>query len=286
MHIILGGTGRVGSAVARHLLDRGEPVTVVTRDPEHASDLEAAGANVAAADLQDLARLRDLLRSGRRAFLLNPPATPDTDTDVVERANVAAILEALDGSGLEKVVAASTYGARPGERCGDLTVLHELEQGLMAQAVPAAINRGAYYMSNWSGLLDEIRETGTLNSFFPEDLQIPMVAPQDVGEAAARRMMGPVADVGLRHVEGPRRYTPPDVADAFAEALDRSVVVKVVARERWEEIFRQLGFSDPAAKSYACMTGTVVDGTELPTDPEPGPTSLHAYIGGVVSAAH
>ncbi|MCC0030425.1 MAG: hypothetical protein H6891_09455 [Brucellaceae bacterium] len=46
------------------------------------------------------------------------------DTDAEERETVDAIVGALAGSGLEKVVAASTYGARPGERCGDLTVLH------------------------------------------------------------------------------------------------------------------------------------------------------------------
>ena len=33
MHIILGGTGHMGSATARALLDKGEPVTIVTRDP-------------------------------------------------------------------------------------------------------------------------------------------------------------------------------------------------------------------------------------------------------------
>lgn len=284
MHIVLGGTGRVGSAVAQQLLARSEPVTVVTRDAAHASHLEADGALVATADVRDVSRLRDILRYGRRAFLLNPPAAPDTDTNVVERANVAAILEAMNGSGLEKVVAASTYGARPGERCGDLTVLHELEQGLKAQAVPVAINRGAYYLSNWSGMLDTVREAGTLMSFFPEDLAIPMVAPQDLGEVAARRMLSPPFDVEMRHVEGPRRYTPRDVANAFADALDRSVAVEVIARERWEETFRQLGFSASAAEAYSCMTGTVVDGTDSQSDPERGPTSLDSYIREVVSA--
>lgn len=40
-----------------------------------------------------------------RACLLSPLADPATDIDAEERANVAVILEALHGSGLEKVVA-------------------------------------------------------------------------------------------------------------------------------------------------------------------------------------
>jgi uncharacterized protein YbjT (DUF2867 family) len=36
MHVILGATGHVGSAVAMALLDHREPVTVVTRDERRA----------------------------------------------------------------------------------------------------------------------------------------------------------------------------------------------------------------------------------------------------------
>lgn len=47
----------------------------------------------------------------------------------MERQALALIVQALDGSGLEKTVAASTGGARAGERPGDLNTLWELEQG-------------------------------------------------------------------------------------------------------------------------------------------------------------
>lgn len=286
MHIILGGTGQVGSATAHALLKRGEPVTIITRDADHGSDLKAAGACIAVADVRDVAGLREAFRAGTRAFLLNPPAAHTSDTDAEERANVVAIVEALDGSGLEKVVAASTYGARPGERCGDLTVLHEFERRLKAQSIPTAINRGAYYMSNWGGMLDVVRGSGKLPSFFPADTALPMVAPEDLGEAAARRLLEPASDTDLRYVEGPEHYTPRDVADAFSEALEMTVEVAAIPREAWEETFIQFGFSEAAAQSYACMTRTVVDGeAEKPDDPERGPTTLRDYIRNVVRAA-
>ncbi|WP_202880480.1 hypothetical protein [Sinorhizobium medicae] len=143
-------------------------------------------------------------RRGRRAFLLNPPADTTKDTDTVERRTAANILVALEGSGLEKVVAASTGGAQPGNRIGDLNVLWELEEGLRRQSIPAAINRGAYYMSNWDDLLDVVRRDGVLPTMFPEDTVIPMVAPRDLGEAAAERLLSSVNDVGVWYVEGPR----------------------------------------------------------------------------------
>lgn len=51
MHLIVGGTGALGSAVARRLLAAGEPVRVMTRAPERAGGLAAAGAEVVRGDL-------------------------------------------------------------------------------------------------------------------------------------------------------------------------------------------------------------------------------------------
>ncbi|WP_199320489.1 SDR family oxidoreductase [Leptolyngbya sp. FACHB-261] len=153
MHIILGGTGNVGSAAARALLKRREPVLVVTRDPSKAEGLRRDGADVAVADVHDVETLRSIFRQGRRLFLLNPPAAPCSDTATEERRSLAAILSAISGTGLEKIVAESTYGAKPGERIGDLDVLYEMEQALTAQPVPTTIIRAAYYMSNWRASL-------------------------------------------------------------------------------------------------------------------------------------
>ena len=75
-----------------------------------------------------------------------------------------------------------------------------------------AVNRGAYYLSNWDGSVTSVRESGVLPSMLPADLVLPMVAPADVGVAAADRLLSSVADVGLEHVEGPQRYSPADVS--------------------------------------------------------------------------
>ncbi|KRC86106.1 NmrA family transcriptional regulator [Achromobacter sp. Root83] len=279
MYIIMGGTGHVGSATAQALLARGAPVTIVTRRAARAAHWRALGADIVEADAEDVASLRAAFRRGRRAFLLNPPADPSTDTDTVERRTVANILAALQDAGLEKVVAESTGGAQPGSRIGDLSVLWELEEGLRKQALPSAINRAAYYMSNWDGLLETARESGRLPTLFPADLPIPMVAPDDLGVAAAARLISGVEDDGIRYVEGPRRYTPNDVARAFQEALGRPVEVEVIPRDQWKLAFLNQGFSEAAAKSYARMTEAVVDsGFDLSDDPLRGTTALEDYV--------
>lgn len=279
MYVIMGGTGHVGSATTTELLRRGEAVAIVTRHAAGAADWRARGAEVVEADVKDVSALRAAFRRGKRALLLNPPADIAKDTDKVERHTVANILAALDGSGLEKVVAVSTGGAQPGDRLGDLNVLWELEEGLRRQGIPAAINRGGYYMSNWDSLLDVVRRDGVLPTMFPADLEIPMVAPRDLGQAAVERLLSPVEDVEVRYIEGPKRYSPADVAEAFSSALGRSVVLSVIPRGEWKNTFLQLGFSDAAATSYERMTAVCVDsGFDLVDDSWRGSTSLEAYI--------
>lgn len=282
MHTIVGATGHVGSALAEALIRSGEPVTVVTHDAGKRTGWERRGATVAVADVHDVARLREVFRAGRRVFLLNPPADVAGDTDGAERESVRCLLEALDGSGAEQVVALSTMGVQPGDRLGDLNVLHELEQGLRAQPIPASVVRGAYYFTNWDLQLGAIRDGGVLTTMLPADLAIPMAAPHDIGRVAARLMTEPSGHRRTVAVEGPERCTARDVAAAFAAALGRDVRVDVVPRERWKTAFRAQGFSAPAAESYARMTATLVDGREFPPPDERGSTTLEDHVAALV----
>jgi uncharacterized protein YbjT (DUF2867 family) len=283
VHIILGGSGHIGSALATALAHNGEPVTIVTRDRSKADSLQQRGIQVAVADVHDSDALRHVFRQGTRLFLLNPPADPSTDTDVEERKSVASILAALDGSGIEKVVAESTYGAQPGERSGDLGVLYEMEQALAAQSIPASIIRGAYYMSNWDAALETARTDGVVQTMFPADFELPMVAPYDIAQVAAGLMIEPVDRTGLYYVEGPERYTPSDVAAAFAASLNRPVELAVTPRDQWTQAFKALGFSEKAADSYAGMTAMTLDRRHpLPDAPVRGSTSLQSYVDALV----
>lgn len=283
MIIILGANGHVGSAAATALLEQDQAVLAVLHSARHEPVWRSRGAETAVVDVHDSDALRAVFQRGRRAFLLNPPGDVAGDTEREELGTVHAIIAALDGSGLEKVVLESTYGAQPGERCGDLNILHEFEQALSRQPIGFAVQRAAYYMSNWDDLLDAAK-AGTLPTMIPADLELPMVAPIDLGRAAARRLLEPARSEYLHYVEGPSRYSPRDVAGAFAKALGTPVKVLVTPREQWVEAFRKLGFSQAAAESYAKMTAVSVDGGfPMPETYERGETTLQAYIDQLVA---
>jgi uncharacterized protein YbjT (DUF2867 family) len=283
--VVLGANGHVGSATATALLASGDRVLAVLHDSNYAEAWRTKGADVAVIDLNDIDALRNVFKSGQRAFLLNPPAPPNSNTDFVEHQTVKAIVAALEGSKLEMVVLESTYGAQPGEALGDLSVLYDFEEALGRQPIPFTVLRAAYYMSNWDALLPAAKK-GEIPTMYPPDVAIPMVAPADLGEEAARLLRGTVGDSAIIYVEGPQRYTSEDVAHAFSVALETNVKLAITPRHDWQAALENQGFSKQAAVAYARMTAISVDGNyDLPRAPVRGHTTLEIYIARLVQRA-
>lgn len=114
---------------------------------------------------------------------------------------------------------------------------------------------------------------------FPADLSIPMVAPADVGEAAATRLLSGIDDTGIRHVEGPARYSSRELAETASQVFGRRIELEVMKRENWKGTFLGFGFSEAAAEAYTRMTEICVEeGFDTPADAVKGSTTLETYI--------
>ena len=137
--------------------------------------------------------------------------------------------------------------------------------------IPAAIDRGAYYFSNWDTSIDSARSDGVVQSMLPG--RPPVADGRTFGPGPHRSPTdaSPIDDTGVVYIEGPGRYTPNDVAAAFAVALDRDVRLDVVPLAQWRDTFRQMGFSDADGDSYTRMTAATVDDVELPVRPRTWP---------------
>jgi len=286
MYVILGATGHVGSVVARKLLQHKEPVTVIVRNDEKGRIWKEQGAEVAVADVNDTESLRQAFKKGRRLFVLNPPAPPNTDTVAGEKKTVQSILAALDGSGVEKVVAQSTYGAQPGEGIGDLGVLYEMEQGIKRLGIPATIVRAAYFMSNWDMSLETARKEGIVYTLYPVDFKLPMVAPEDIGKLEASLLKEPAEVTGMRFVEGPEFYNAADVAAAFEDVLQRPVRAVEITHDQWGPALQKMGFSPKAALSFARMTELTLKSPFTSPDAVRGNITLRQYITWLVGSVN
>lgn len=286
-YVVLGGTGHIGSAVAEALLRSGRHVRVVTRSAVKATAWAARGAEPAIADVEDRAAMARVLASPSpaRVFALNPPGSITADPDTDEDRTADAIVEVLGAAPVERVVALSTYGVQPGHHIGDLGTLHRFEELLRDLSTAVAIVRAGYLYSNWDGAVEPARTRGQVPIMLDPDRPLPMVAPADVGEEAARLLMLNEPHQGVSYVEGPARYTPQDVARVFASALGAPVGTVRTPPDKWRSTFLAGGFSAAAAESFIGLTTLASRETwELDATPTRGPTTLQTYISTLVSA--
>jgi uncharacterized protein YbjT (DUF2867 family) len=114
--VIIGGHGKVALHLARILSDRGDEVTSVFRNPDHADDVSATGAHPVVADIEklDTPALADLL-AGHDAVVFSAGAGggDPTRTYAVDRDAAIRVIDAAGQAGVRRFVMVSYFGAGP-----------------------------------------------------------------------------------------------------------------------------------------------------------------------------
>ncbi len=112
--VIVGGHGKVALHLARILKNRGDEVTSVFRNPEHANDIAATGARPVVADIEhlDTAALADLV-TGHDAVVFSAGAGggDPARTYAVDRDAAIRVIDAAEQAGVKRFVMVSYFGA-------------------------------------------------------------------------------------------------------------------------------------------------------------------------------
>ncbi|MDW5562071.1 MAG: NAD(P)H-binding protein [Methanomassiliicoccus sp.] len=280
MFVVLGASGQIGSMLAGMLLKKGKPVRAVGRDLQKLGEIREQGAEVLAANMLDLKSLKEAFRGGDAAFVFTPenPRCENCIEDI--RTMMDNCREALMWAGVTRVVGLSSLGAQNGRGKGNLEASYVLERTFSDLDIEHTIVRPAYYYSNWLGYIGTVRDDGILPTFFPVDLKVPMVAPPDVAGFLSDAMIGHAPRQSVLEIMGPRDYSSNDIAQAFAEAMQRDVLPRQTLPRDWESVLVQAGFSPDAARNLVLMTKAVIDGeTKVETaEPIRLPTDFETYL--------
>jgi uncharacterized protein YbjT (DUF2867 family) len=114
--VIVGGHGKVALHLARILTDRGDHVTSVIRNPDHADDINVTGAHPLVADIEHLetGALADLL-AGHDAvvFAAGAGGGDPARTYAVDRDAAIRVIDAAGQAGVQRFVMVSYFGAGP-----------------------------------------------------------------------------------------------------------------------------------------------------------------------------
>ena len=269
MFLVMGITGRVGGATARHLLAQGKKVRALVRDRARAASWSAQGVELVDGDWNDAAAIERALDGVDGAFVMLPPIWAPSPDFKEARGIIANYVDALSKMPVPRVVALSSMGANNASGMGLITALSLLEQGFRDLALPIAFVRAGGFFENFLYGL-HVAQGGTLPVFYnPTDRQSTMVASDDIGAEIATLLSGP-AWSGHRAIELGSMVSADDVAAQLGEVMEIDVRAFAVPRAEWPATFEQFGIpkgqSGPAEAMYeAVNTGGMdlgVEGTE------------------------
>lgn len=250
-YVVCGATGNIGSRVAEMLLAAGEPVRVIGRERVRLGPLAAKGAEPWPGDIGDTAFLEKAFSGARGAFILIPPRYDSPDFREYQNGIGASLVAALAKARVPRVVALSSIGAHLTEGTGPILGLHDLESrlGTLKEAEVVCL-RPAYFMENHLWSVPLIRNQGINGSPIRADVQIPMIATEDIADATAHLFVdGKFHGHAVRYLLGPRDLTMTEATRILGEAIGKSGLQYV----RFTE--------DDARKAMAAagMSGSVVE---------------------------
>jgi uncharacterized protein YbjT (DUF2867 family) len=285
MIVVTTPTGHVGHRVVELLLDRGEPVRVIARDPSKLAPAAQEGAEVIAGSHADPAVLDAALAGADALFLVVPP---NGKSDSVEGHYLAYAREAraaVERAGVGHVVAISTMGGGPGfagdaSRAGQLSAALAMDAELGASGAAYRAVAAPFFMENLLGQADALRG-GVLALPSDPDRALPLVATADLAAKAADLLAArDWSGTGRVPVSSPDALTPTDVAAALAESLGREVAYRQVAPADYGEMLRGFGLSPAWSAGLTAMAEAQNAGfyePDLAAARGVGPTALREW---------
>lgn len=263
MYIILGASGQVGSAVVSGLAGGGARVKAVIHNADKAGKFNAGNISVGVADGHDLASLAAAFEGGETLFAITPETGKSKDLIKETAELLSNYRKAAEGAGIKKVVGLSSMGAHLGKGTGNLEMSYMLEHAFDGLPVKQTFIRPAYYYSNWLMGIDEVKATGVLKTFYPVDLAIPMVSPQEVAQLAVKLLLNDEHQDKkyICELEGPASYNSNDVAGALSSALGKTIKAEQIPPGQWPATLKKMGFTDDGADNFIKMTDTVIKGS-------------------------
>jgi uncharacterized protein YbjT (DUF2867 family) len=259
MFAITGVTGNTGAVVAETLLAAGKAVRVIVRDAAKGAAWKARGAEVAVADVTDLAALTAAFRGASGAYVLSPPRHASTDPLGDARRTLDTAASAARAAAVPHVVLLSSVAAHHPDGTGPIAGLHHGEKVLAAATALTAV-RAAYFVENWGAALGAVKD-GVLPTFVPHALRFPMVSTRDIGRTAAAALLeGPPKGTRVIELAGPEELSADDVAAVISRLVGREIKAVDAPLDAVVPTFTSFGLSAEVAGLYREMYAGIASG--------------------------
>ncbi|MFG2141518.1 NmrA family NAD(P)-binding protein [Streptomyces sp. NPDC048650] len=288
MIAITAPTGQIGHQVLNMLLDSGQPVRVIARDPSRLAEQTRDRLEVVQGSHSDPAVLAEAFDGADSLLWLVPPnpGAADILDSYLDFTRPAA--DAITAQGIKHVVGVTSLGRAYGKHAGLLSPAFAMDDMIESTGVNYRALAMPFFMEN---LLNQVEAIKTQGMFFmanTAERPLATVATRDIAAAAANLLLDPSwTGQGTVPVIGDT-LSPNAMAQDLSEVLERPVAFQQVDEQAYKATMMQYGMSDAWAQGLVDMATAQNDGiydAEQQALTTPAPTDFRQWCQEVLKPA-
>jgi uncharacterized protein YbjT (DUF2867 family) len=224
--IVTGSLGNISKPLAQQLVQKGHTVTVISSKPEKQKDIEAMDVIASIGTLEDVDFLISTFTGVDAVYCMVPPNNYfDLSLDLIAyyRRIGNNYAQAIQQSGVKRIVNLSTFGAHLEKGSGILFGAHNVEKILNELSSDVAIThiRPTSFYYNLYAYVDTVKNQGFIAANYGADKIIPWVSPIDIAAAIAEEIVTPLMGRKVRYVAS-EELTGNETASILGAAMGNS----------------------------------------------------------------
>ena len=215
MILIVGATGANGREILELLVDSGQQIRAMVRDPDKAVHLARPKVQWVKGDLAIPATIDSALKGIRKAFIVTP-VDPHAAQWLIN------FIEAARRAGTSHVVKFSVMGADAQSNVQILRQHGGTDQLLIRSGLDYTILRPNSFFQNLLKSADAVRKEGKLHQSI-QNARISMIDARDVAQVAFKALVGHGHYKKIYTLTGPEAITFDDIAGRLSTVIARPV---------------------------------------------------------------
>ncbi|GIO14066.1 nucleotide-diphosphate-sugar epimerase [Cohnella xylanilytica] len=232
--LVTGATGTVGRHVVKQLVQKGERVRAVSRNPARANLPE--GVEVVAGDLNAPDTLRGAFVGAKGLFLITSSDEPDGSLETRPK-----VIELAEQAGVKRVAVLVGYEEGP------------VEEALKASRMEWTLLKPGEFMANiladWK---DSIRQEGVVREAFG-DAPSARIHEADIAAVAAAALLEDGHHGQSYILTGPESLTRREAVKVVGERLGREIVFDELTEEQARQNWRDQGYEEGDIEFFVLM---------------------------------
>jgi uncharacterized protein YbjT (DUF2867 family) len=289
MIVITAPTGQIGRQVLAQVLDGGEPVRVIARDPAGLPIHVRERVEIVQGSHGDPDALDKAFAGADAVFWLLPPNPRAASVEAAFLEFSRPACDAFPRHGVERVVGVSAIGRGVTDNAGLVTASLAMDDLIASTGVSYRALTMPSFMDNLLRQVEPIRNQGVFFDMVSGDRKAPTCAIRDIAAAAARLLLDESwSGVGSVPVLGPEDLSLDEMARIMSEVLGKPVRYQQIPPDAMRERLIGNGWTEAMAQGLVDMMLAKeegLDNAEPRTPQSTTPTSFRQWCEEVLAPA-